>query len=545
MPVRHSVRTVLLAALAVAALAAGCIWALNHWAARSARAETLLLQLKAELNGANAYEWEAIAEQRVEPSIERAITRHRAAIVELAEALRAEPGEVDIAALLALQQRYADAMAQTFEFVRAGRGAEARALDDRVLDPLFEQMQARIDAGAAANHATTRRVAAVANAGVALSLGLAAGVVALLFARFTAAQRRRARDLHHALAELRRAQQHLVQNEKLAALGQLIAGIAHEINTPLGAIRASAGNASHALQGVLEVLPRLPDLLAHEELAALLPLLARLPHGDAPVAAAERRPLKRRVVAALAERGLQAGPALADRLIDAGLHERLDEAAAVLVHPQRDALLALAADLAALQGGARTIETAVERAAKVVYALKSYARFDPAGAAVGPVDLQAGIETVLSLYRGQMRQGVVLERSYAPLPAVPGDADALMQVWTNLLLNAVQAMQGRGRLRIETLSLRGEAVVRITDSGPGIPPALRDRIFEAFFTTKPAGEGSGLGLHICRQIVERHRGRIAVDGEPGCTTFEVRLPLPPPEPAAPAASAAAVEAIAG
>jgi len=109
----------------------------------------------------------------------------------------------------------------------------------------------------------------------------------------------------------------------------------------------------------------------------------------------------------------------------------------------------------------------------------------------------------------------------------------LNQVWTNVIHNAIQAMNGVGRLVIETAATEDGVAVRITDTGPGIPGAIRGRIFDPFFTTKDQGEGTGLGLGIAQQIVQRHRGRIQVDSEPGRTCFEVRLPRAPLAASAP------------
>jgi signal transduction histidine kinase len=106
--------------------------------------------------------------------------------------------------------------------------------------------------------------------------------------------------------------------------------------------------------------------------------------------------------------------------------------------------------------------------------------------------------------------------------------DDLNQVWTNLIHNAVQAMKGKGQLTIETFVDGGEVGVRITDDGPGIPADVLPRIFEPFFSTKPRGDGVGLGLGIARQIVEKHGGQIAVETRPGMTTFTVVLPIDGP-----------------
>ncbi|MFQ3584917.1 MAG: ATP-binding protein [Cyanobacteriota bacterium] len=116
-------------------------------------------------------------------------------------------------------------------------------------------------------------------------------------------------------------------------------------------------------------------------------------------------------------------------------------------------------------------------------------------------------------------------RDFQPLPEILCYPDELNQVWTNLIHNAIQAMEGKGQLQVRAYPQGSEAVVEIIDSGPGIPAELRERIFEPFFTTKPAGEGSGLGLDIVRRILDKHQGRIEVESQPGRTCFRILLPL--------------------
>jgi signal transduction histidine kinase len=141
------------------------------------------------------------------------------------------------------------------------------------------------------------------------------------------------------------------------------------------------------------------------------------------------------------------------------------------------------------------------------------------------VDVCASLETVLDLYGNQIRQGIEVQRLFAPVPSIHGHADELVQVWTNLIHNAMHAMEGRGRLELGSRVQDGHVVVSVTDCGPGVPPELQSRIFEPFFSTKPRGEGTGLGLHICQQIIAKHGGAIQLDSVPGRTTFNVRLPL--------------------
>jgi signal transduction histidine kinase len=188
-----------------------------------------------------------------------------------------------------------------------------------------------------------------------------------------------------------------------------------------------------------------------------------------------------------------------------------------------DWILQLAYNLVRLQTNSKNIVNAVERAAKIVFALKSYARYDSSGSKQLET-VTDGIETVLELYRNQLKRGVEVVREYQSVPPIRCYPDELMQVWTNLIYNAIQAMRDRGTLIINVSEQGDWILVQFTDSGCGIPPEIKAKIFEPFFTTKPAGEGSGLGLDIVKKIVDKHGGHIEVESEPGKTAFRVWLP---------------------
>ena len=138
-----------------------------------------------------------------------------------------------------------------------------------------------------------------------------------------------------------------------------------------------------------------------------------------------------------------------------------------------------------------------------------------------------GIETVLTLYQSQIKKGVEVIRNYSELPMLLCYPDELNQVWNNLIQNALQAMNNQGTLILEAGLVEQQVKIGITDSGLGIPAEIKSQIFEPFFTTKPSGEGTGLGLDIVKKILEKHRGTIAVKSQPGCTTFNVFLPIEP------------------
>jgi len=214
----------------------------------------------------------------------------------------------------------------------------------------------------------------------------------------------------------------------------------------------------------------------------------------------------------------------ADTLVDIGIDDDIAPLLPLLQDPDNHGILHTAYELVSVHNSAQTIVTASDRATKVVLALKSYAHHDSTGVKV-QTNLIDGIETALTLYHNQLKHGVEVIRQYNDLPTILAFPDDLNQVWTNLLQNALQAMNYKGTLTIATTVLAETLQVEITDTGSGIPLDLQAKIFEPFFTTKAMGEGSGLGLSIARRNIDKHGGAIAVESVPGKTTFTVSLPL--------------------
>ena len=335
----------------------------------------------------------------------------------------------------------------------------------------------------------------------------------------------RTAELQKALQNLRSTQEQLIFSEKMAALGQLIAGIAHEINSPLGAIKGSAETLIETLPNLLRLLSSLqaqdPQTVSTLWSWIQNTLLAK----ERPILTSrEERALRKRFAARLEEAGLPDAESAARRLVEAGLHQEndLDPILSLLHIPETIDLIYL---LGQLRLQLENILLASQRTRKVVFALKSYVHTSGDRSTPVLTDLPESIDTILTLYQNQLKQGVEVETYYDPaLPKLYLFADEIGQVWTNIIQNAIQAMNGQGRLRIEAQLNSDFIRVSFTDNGPGIPPEILPRIFEPFFTTKSRGEGTGLGLDICRRIVEKHHGRLEVSSQPGQTTFHVLLP---------------------
>jgi signal transduction histidine kinase len=331
-------------------------------------------------------------------------------------------------------------------------------------------------------------------------------------------------ELGKALADLRETQAQLVLSERMAGLGLLVAGVAHEINSPSAAIRGSIDGLASSLARVArhgaELAQRAstPQIAAavNEVLESLGPALAE-------------RPLQTGLAARKAARELMpivdhdtVAAELADLAVTTEEARRLVASVAGDKELLRLTVAALT-DHVYLHRTASTTRHAVGQIQRIVGALKSYSHLDQQATRV-EADLHEGLETTLVLLHHTLRD-IVVERRYGVLPHVPVFVDELNQVWTNLISNAQQALAGRGTIAIETLVDGSSAVVRVIDNGPGVPAEALPRIFEAFFTTKPKGEGTGLGLGIARQIVAKHGGEMTCTSVPGNTVFEVRLPI--------------------
>jgi signal transduction histidine kinase len=319
------------------------------------------------------------------------------------------------------------------------------------------------------------------------------------------------------------------RHDKLMALGKLSAGLAHELNNPAAAARRAAQHLGERLQ----TLNRLCLTLSHQTLTAeqiafltefqreAAECLTAAPALD-PLAESE---CEEEISDWLEARQIAEGWKLAPTFVRAGLHREELEALAECMKGQalNDALQWLEAAWSS-QELVKEIEHSMARISDLVRAIKEYTYMDRA--ALQEVDVHQGLENTLVILGHKLKRGVTVIREYAKnLPHIPAYGGALNQIWTNLIVNAIDAMNGQGNLWIRTSAKPDHILVEIGDDGPGIPPEIQGRIFEPFFTTKPQGEGTGLGLDAVYRIVQKHHGAIRFQSKPGDTCFQVRLPL--------------------
>ena len=329
-----------------------------------------------------------------------------------------------------------------------------------------------------------------------------------------------------ALQDLKNTQAQLVQSEKMASLGVLVDNVAHELNSPIGAVKSSGQTIAESLGEALANMPRLLELLEDIPRGLFAQLISQ-PHSAAPFMNSRE---ERTQVKALAQQLLQAGvqqsaEAKARMLIKFQAQGRALDYLPLLLHPQSDFILQTANSIASIVHGTGNINTAVERVSRIVYALKAFSSADNTGAMM-PGSVQVSVEKALQIYQSRIQQGVQLVCHFDSIGMVRCLPDDLMQVWSHLIFNALQSMKTAGNLTIAIRQEAGCAMVSITDTGIGITDDAKDKIFEPFFTTRTSGEGSGLGLAIVKKIIDKHGGRIEVQTEAGVgSTFTVFLPF--------------------
>lgn len=319
------------------------------------------------------------------------------------------------------------------------------------------------------------------------------------------------------------------QGEKLAGLGKLAAGLAHELNNPAAASRRAAGQLRETLRNLLSSREHLQTLLSPEQWRALSQIqhqalkqrTAFIPLD--PLTQNEREDV---VTAWLEDHGLSETWEMAPAFVIAGLDDiQLDNLADLVPATALEAALNWLCSTLVTEELLEELEQGTTRISELIKAIKEYSYMDRAQ--VQEVDIHDGIENTLTILNHKLKGKVQVKREYdRTLPRLNVYGSEMNQVWTNLIDNAIDAMDEQGQLTIRTWREGDFICVEIADNGSGIPPEIQSRIFEPFFTTKGVGKGTGLGLDIAyRIVVTNHHGTLQTTSRPGDTRFQICLPL--------------------
>ena len=336
--------------------------------------------------------------------------------------------------------------------------------------------------------------------------------------------------LRTVMKRLRDTEVMLSQQEKLASLGTLAAGLAHELNNPAAAAGSSASQLSKTINTWLSARAELDSLhletsLNDQILNRLLDDIARNTQDSLFSDPLQRSDTENSLESWLEVHGMENAWEYAPLLVSFGWN--VPDLAAWCASFEAEHIPVILCWLATgyyVHSLLGEINNSTDRISEIVSAVKDYAYLDQAP--LKKIDLHAGLESTLVILKYKLKRGITVSRDYCQdLPFIEAYGGELNQVWTNIIDNAIDAMQGEGELRLRTYKDGEEAVVEIGDNGPGIPEKVLPRLFEPFYTTKEPGQGTGLGLYVSYNIVQKHRGKIEVTSSPGDTRFTVRLPL--------------------
>lgn len=317
------------------------------------------------------------------------------------------------------------------------------------------------------------------------------------------------------------------QRDRLAALGKLSAGLAHELNNPASAAKRAATQLRQVLKKIKDASHELGrrDLTPSQksEIESLEASFLRA--DEAPPDALTASDIEEQIDSLLRSHGQNDLWQLSADLAQRGIKPAALESLFAALDPDtaRAALIRLAASVE-IANLLNEVESSTSRISDLVLAIKEYTYMDQAP--VQNVDIIKSLENTLTILNHKLKRGVVVKREYERVPLLVNSfGSELNQVWTNLIDNAIDAMGGKGELRVRTYRDDSCVVVEIGDTGPGIPSEVEAHMFEPFFTTKEVGQGTGLGLDTVQRIVRKHRGTIQVTSQPGDTRFQVWLPL--------------------
>lgn len=331
--------------------------------------------------------------------------------------------------------------------------------------------------------------------------------------------------LTETLKNLEQSNQQLILSEKMASLGELVAGIAHELNTPAGAIKSAIDEIDHKYDTLLKELVNTVSSLPTATQKQYVVLCHHVLKSAKDLSTKEQRTRARGIRKILEEHNVDNTLTLSKNialigLTDTDVRTNIDLFAIDTIGE----IISSLRQLGMAQLHVRDIKLAIGRITQLVKALKSYSHLDEGE--ITTSNLHDDLDNTLVILHNKIKRSIKVHKQYESLPPITGYIDQLNQVWTNLIHNAIQAMRGEGDLFIRVYAIANEQIaVEIEDTGCGIPKESLDDVFIPHYTTKKKGEGTGLGLAISKDIIDKHNGHIEIESQPGKTCFRVIVPV--------------------
>lgn len=318
----------------------------------------------------------------------------------------------------------------------------------------------------------------------------------------------------------------LIQSEKLSSIGMTVTSVAHEINSPLSAVILTSDSIRDNISDFFRQLPQM-ESISKKSFPFVLSLIEYSMSDQSLPTGLEFRQKKAIFLDELKKNQILYSDQYAEIFVTVGIKEIPNEWIQILNQYNSKSLVLMAEKIVNILLGTNAIQSSANRAIKIAQALKNFTHFDPK-AEMKTIHLSDSLHQILTILQGSLKHGIELKTNFVEIPPINCYPDELNQVWTNMIQNATQSMNGKGKLTIEInqtiLKNNPFAFVSIEDTGPGVSKEILDKIFDPFFTTKPIGQGTGLGLYISKQIIEKHKGFIDVISTKGITKFIVYLP---------------------
>lgn len=329
--------------------------------------------------------------------------------------------------------------------------------------------------------------------------------------------------LKQEIEQLRQNQYDIVNHETKATINQLIANISHEINTPIAAIQAAGQNLQGLIPRLVKKTPEMLNELDNFHRNLFNQLLDQSFRNPILLNTREERAIKRDFEQYLLSHSVSEASPMATLLVGMNITDSIELYLPLFKMKNAHSFLELAYKISQLNTNLKNISIGVEKTHKIVFSLANFVQ-DEKFSELSTIDITKTIDSVLESYSGYFKHGIDVTRIYNHKPLIVCNHEELAQVFNHIIFNAIQALERKGKIQIEVYTDPIDIHINIQDSGPGIEPEVLKRLFEPFFTTKSKGEGSGLGLYTIKRIIEKYKGTIKIQSQPGSTSVMITFP---------------------